>query len=194
MTAEARKALVPTFPVLTTERLVLREFRDDDAPWYLEQFSRPEIVEGQGYAAPVGLAGALDEMHHYGIDLFRAGNGIRWAICPKDASTPIGSCIFLDWQDEPVARVELGYSLDPAWWGQGFAGEALRAIQRFGFEVMRLQRIEALVWTANERSLKLLDRLGYVREELLHASFEDSTGFLRDEWRLVLTPPHVGSY
>ena len=194
MTAEARQALVPTFPVLETERLHLREFTDEDGPWYLEQFSRPETIEGQGYAAPADLAAAIEEMHHYGIDMFRAGNGIRWAICLKDAAglpsptpcTPIGSVILMDWMDEPIARAELGYSLNPAYWGHGYASEAIAAAQRYGFEVMRLQRIEALVWERNERSMRVMERLGYAREELLRESFEDSTGFKRSEWRMVL--------
>lgn len=84
---------------------------------------------------------------------------------------------------------EVGYSLEPAQWGHGYATEALIAIQRFGFEVMGLDRIDALVWVRNDRSIKVLERLGYVREELLRENFEDSTGSLRDEWRLVLSRP-----
>ena len=191
MSAEARLARVPTFPELDTERLHLRAFTDDDAPWYLAQFSRPETVEGQGYAPPDGLAGAIEEMRQYGTIPFEERHGIRWAICLKTvdggvSSTPIGSCALLDWDDEPVSRAELGYSLEPSAWGHGYASEAITGIQVFGFEVMGLMRIEALVWEHNDRSIKVLERLGYQPEELLPDSFLDSTGALRSEWRYVL--------
>ena len=175
-TFQRRLALIPSFPELDTERLHLRAFTDDDAPWYLEQFSRPETVEGQGYAPPDGLAGAIEEMHHYGDEPFRERRGIRWAICLKGpdgapAPTPIGSCALLDWEDGPPSRAEVGYSLEPAHWGHGYVSEALQAIQQFGFEVMGLERIEALVWEHNDRSIQVLERLGYARDELLRDSF-----------------------
>jgi hypothetical protein len=43
------------FPELETERLVLREVTIADAEWYLEHFSRKEIVQGQGFPAPKGM-------------------------------------------------------------------------------------------------------------------------------------------
>jgi [ribosomal protein S5]-alanine N-acetyltransferase len=197
-TFQRRLALIPSFPELDTERLHLRAFTDDNAPWYLEQFSRPETVEGQGYAPPEGLASAIEEMHHYGTVPFEERRGIRWAICLKSAGgggsstqvgsyAPIGSCALLDWEDEPVSKAELGYSLEPAAWGHGYASEAIKAIQHFGFDVMGLERIEALVWEHNDRSVKVLERLGYAREVLLRDSFQDSTGAMRNEWRYVLT-------
>ena len=191
-TLERRTALIPTFPELDTERLALRAFTAADAPWYLEQFSRPETVDGQGYAPPPGLAGAIEEMRQYGDEPFRERRGVRWAICLKGpkgvpSPTPIGSCALLDWEDGPPSRAEVGYSLEPGQWGHGYAAEALRAIHAFGFEVMGLERIEALVWERNDRSIKVLERLGYAPEGLLRDSFRDATGALRNEWRYVLT-------
>ena len=193
--AAARKARVPTFPVLETERLHLRALTDDDAPWYLRQFSRPETVEGQGYAPPDGIDGAIEEMREYGTRPFAEGRGVRWAICllssdRRPEATPIGTCALLEWEDEPVSKAELGYSVEPEQWGHGYASEAIRAIQRFGFDVMGLDRIEALVWVENERSIRVLERLGYKREELLRESHRDATGTLRDEWRYVLDRWH----
>jgi ribosomal-protein-alanine N-acetyltransferase len=132
----ARKARVPTFPELDTERLHLRALTDGDAAWYLEQFSRPETIEGQGYAPPQGIAGAIEEMHQFGTVPFEEGHGVRWAICLRSAaggpeSGPIGTCALLEWTDEPISKAELGYSLEPDHWGRGYASEAIRAIQRF---------------------------------------------------------------
>jgi RimJ/RimL family protein N-acetyltransferase len=54
---------------------------------------------------------------------------------------------------------------------------------------MGLDRIEALVWEANERSIRVLERLGYRPEELLRESHRDASGTLRNEWRYVLERP-----
>jgi [ribosomal protein S5]-alanine N-acetyltransferase len=189
--AASRKARIPTFPELDTDRLHLRALTDDDGGWYLEQFSRPETVDGTGYPSPDGIAGAIDDIRQYGTLPFDEGRGIRWAICLRKADgspepRPIGTCSLLDWEDEPISRAELGYTLMPGQWGNGYASEAIAAIQQFGFDVMGLERIEALVWDRNERSSRVLEHLGYRPEALLRESFLDSTGTLRNEWRYVL--------
>ena len=190
MSIETRRARIPTFPALETERLILRELTDADGPWYLVQFSRPETMDGQGYPAPPNLEAAIAEMHEFGVDLLERGAGVRWAWCRKaDPTVVIGSGTLLDWEDEPESRAEIGYSLVPDAWGQGFATEALREIHRFAFEVMSLDRIEAFVFTDNQRSLAVLERLGYTKDELLPAHFEDAHGVLRDEWRLSIGRP-----
>lgn len=59
-------------------------------------------------------------------------------------------------------RADVAYVLGSAWWGQGLASEAVRAMveelrQRHG-----VQRLHAVLKSANERSLKLLQRMGFV--------------------------------
>lgn len=68
--------------------------------------------------------------------------------------TPIGTCALLNWEDEPVSKAELGFSLEPEQWGHRYASEAIAAMQRFGFDVMGLEQIDALVWDGNERSIR----------------------------------------
>ncbi len=64
--------------------------------------------------------------------------------------------------------------------------EALLAILEFAFGRMMLEQVVALVLASNERSGRVLDRLGFVREALLPAHGSDEHGALRDEWRFVL--------
>lgn len=63
-----------------------------------------------------------------------------------------------------MAEAEIGYDLGKAYWRQGFMQEALQAIISFGFETMRLKRIEAEVEPANGRSIGLLRKLGFRME------------------------------
>jgi len=182
----ARVAIFPAFPELTTPRLRLREITADDLDWYLEHFSQPEIVRGTGFPPPADRDAAMEELHRYVLDLFEAREGLRWGLTLHGERRLIGSAGLFRWVDEPVPTAELGYDLDPAWWGRGLMTEALGAILDVAFGRMRLARVEALVFTSNEASLRLLDRLGFTREALLPAHGEDASGVLRDDWRCAL--------
>jgi ribosomal-protein-alanine N-acetyltransferase len=181
-----RFAAFPTFPELTTERLILRELTAADAGWYLEHFSRPEIVSGQGYPPPADLAAAAAELRTFVLDLFATRHGFRWGIATRDEPVLIGSAGLYKWIDAPHRQAELGYDLDPPAWGRGYMGEALGAILGFAFGPMELERVEAFVLASNERSQRVLDRLGFRRDALLPIHGEDEHGALTDEWLFSL--------
>jgi len=179
----------PAFPELATSRLDLREITAADTGWYLGHFSRPEIVRGQGFAAPADLEAAARELRTYVFDLFALRAGFRWGMALGGQRELIGSLGFYRWVDDPCPVAEIGYDLDPEWWGQGLMTEALRAVLAFGFERMGLERVEALVMTDNERSCRLLERLSFAREALLPRHGEDEHGRSRDEYRYALARP-----
>lgn len=159
--------------MLETERLVLREITSDDLQWYFEHFSTPEIVEGQGFPPPENLSAAKEELERYVLGLFKEGTGFRWGITLKGQSKLIGSCGFYKWDKELGKRAEIGYDLNPKYWGKGIMREALDAMIEFGFEKMGLNRIEVLIMTTNDRSVKLIESLGFRKEGLMreHATF-----------------------
>lgn len=189
MTLADRFVRFPEFPELETPRLYLREITADDVAWYLAHFSRPEIIRGQGFAAPADLEAAGGELRTYVLDLFALRAGFRWGVAFPGRHELIGSAGFYKWLDEPLPQAEIGYDLDPEWWGQGLMSEALRAILAFGFERMGLARVEAYVMTDNEPSCRLLERLGFVREAFLPRHGEDEHGQPCDEFRYALARP-----
>ena len=89
-------------------------------------------------------------------------------------------------------QAELGYAIDPAYSGQGYATEAVAGLVRVCFEDLGLRRVVALCFADNEPSWRLMERLGMRRE--LHAVREslhrdgrwlDGYGYalLAEEWR-----------
>jgi [ribosomal protein S5]-alanine N-acetyltransferase len=175
------------FPVLVTPRLVLREVTLEDAGWYLRHFSYPEVVHGQGYAAPADIDAAREEIRRYFVDLYADGAGIRWGLAHREAPAElIGSAGFYRWTRDAIPRAELGYDLAPSAWGRGLMGETLGAVLRYGRDRMGLVRVEATVLTDNARSIRILERLGFVREGVLVAHGPDEQGRLRDEYAYVL--------
>jgi RimJ/RimL family protein N-acetyltransferase len=102
------------------------------------------------------------------------------------------------WSQSEVAerargvQAELGWCLDPQCAGHGYATEAVEALIRLAFEDLALRRVTANCFADNERSWRLMERLGmrrevHTRKESLHRSGEwlDGLGYalLADEWR-----------
>lgn len=154
------------FPVLRTRRLVLREVTAKDAPWYFKHFNIWEIADGQEYPGPKDMKVARRELKIYFTDDFRNDAGIRWGITLKGSGELIGSAGFFDW-DKKISQVEIGYDLDTKYTGQGIMTEAMTAIFRHAFNVMKINRIEAIVSPRNKGSLGLVRRLGFRKEGIL---------------------------
>lgn len=178
------------FPVLRTRRLVLREVTATDAPWYFRHFNIWEIADGQEHPGPKDIKAARQELKLYFTDNFRNDTGIRWGITLKGSDELIGSAGLYKWTKRTF-QVETGYDLDPKYWGQGIMTEAMTAIIRYGFEVMKVNRIEALVSPRNRGSQGLVRRLGFRKEGTLRehdfygGKFTDDLLFslLKRDWR-----------
>ena len=181
------------FPVLKTKRLVLRQVTIKDAPWYFEHFNTKEIVEGQDHRGPRDLSEARAELKLYFMDNFRRRSGIRWGITLRGDDELIGSAGFYKWTQPERYQAEMGYDLNPAFWGKGIMTEALTAIVQYGFGHMGLHRIEVLIPRYNRRSQKLVRKLGFKREGVLRdhyfieGRFSDDVIFslLKKEWNAL---------
>lgn len=167
------------FPVLHTERLELCAITRDHVEWYLEHFSLPEIVLGEGFPPPKDLDAARKEVEEYITGLYEKGLGYRWGLRLKGTSDMIGTIGFHAW-DKEHDKAKMGYDLKPGHWGKGLMREALERTVRFGFEEMGLNRIEISVLATNPRSIALATRLGFVREGIMR-EFSKIDGVYVDE-------------
>lgn len=167
------------FPQLETDRLILREMTLDDVKFYFRHFNNQKIVEGSCYPGPESLEAATEELERYCIKPFKENRGVRWGIIRKGSKELIGTCGYYDW-NKTARRAEIGYDLDPAYWGQGIMTEALRVILEYGFEKMELNRIQAIIDSKNTRSMKLVRTLGFKKEGVLRQN-SYFNGQFRDE-------------
>jgi ribosomal-protein-alanine N-acetyltransferase len=109
---------------------------------------------------------------------FREGRSMRLFLLTKDRRRVLGNAHFTDIVRGPLQACVLGYGLDRTLEGQGYMSEALRAAVGYVFDELGLHRIMANYRPTNERSGRLLRRLGFVVE-----------GYARDyllidgEWR-----------
>ena len=164
------------FPLLETERLRLREFRESDAEGVFQVYGNPEVGRFNRWEVLQNQAEAVEK-----IRLFRRqyaeGLRLRWAIAVKDSDEVIGDIAFVMF-DPRLAQGEMGFNLGAAHWGKGLMREAAEAVLGFGFGKMEMLRVSAIVLAENLPCLGLLKRLGFVREGVLRKA-----GMLKGEVR-----------
>lgn len=101
------------------------------------------------------------------------------SIYSRDGKDLIGSTGFhrMDWD---VPRVEIGYWVRREFEGQGLVTEAVNALTRYAFAVIKARRVEIRCDAKNLRSLSIMDRLGYAREGILRNQGILASGEPRD--------------
>jgi ribosomal-protein-alanine N-acetyltransferase len=87
------------------------------------------------------------------------GEFYDWAVVERESGRMIGTCGFTRF-DLPHNSAEIGYVLNPDFHGRGYGTEAAARVVRFGFERLRLHRIEARFIQGNEASLHVMEKLG----------------------------------
>lgn len=150
------------FPVITTQRLVLRDARLTDAAALYRLRSNPEVMKylDRPLAKSVGEAEAFIQRI---IDAAAKNEGITWAMTSTGTDGLIGTIGF--WKiDQEHYRGEIGYLMDPAFQGRGLMQEAMVEVISYGFDTMKLHSIEANVNPANVASIRLLERMRFDRE------------------------------
>ncbi|MGX7666192.1 GNAT family N-acetyltransferase [Flavobacterium pedocola] len=150
------------FPVLETDRLTLRQIRNEDAPELFALRSNPEVMQYIPREMPKQIDDAVKHIE-FMRSLLEKGEAINWAICLKEKQKSIGIIGFFKIQPENH-RAEIGYMLNPDFKGKGIMSEVLTAAIQYGFEGMKLHSIEAITHTENVSSWKLLEKKEFVRE------------------------------
>lgn len=160
-----------TFPVLHTDRFVLREPTGHDIDAMFRIMSDPQVMRYFGQQ-PMRTRDEARQRIHDMHSAFHERNGIRWVIAGRDNSHLIGTCGF--WRlDKPHFRAEIGYELAPEWWGRGVMPEAVGAALRFGFAQMHLHSVEAQIHPSNIGSRRVLEKLGFVQEGYFRENYYD---------------------
>jgi RimJ/RimL family protein N-acetyltransferase len=140
--------------MIETERLLLRRFMQDDWQDLHEYLSQEEVVKFEPYDVFTQDA-SRDEAA-------RRSNDYRyWAVCLKACGKLVGN-VYISKQD--FGTWELGYVFNKSYQKKGYATEAARALMDDAFRNKNARRIIAMCNPLNERSWKLLERLGFRRE------------------------------
>ena len=178
---------LPT-PTLHTARLLLRPFTQADTDAIFALHSNARVL--RYWDAPPWKERARAERFIAACrQMEQEGTGARLAIERAADGVFIGWCGLVKWNPD-YRSATMGYCLDDAAWGQGFATEAAGALLQWAFDTLDLNRVQAETDTRNTASSRVLEKLGFVREGTLRedcivdGEVSDSWvyGLLRREW------------
>ena len=147
-----------------TNRLVLRRVEIGDAADLFEYCRDPASSRYSEWEPHENIAQTKAFIRYSRRD--KSENKLDFCITLRDNNKVIGTCGFTKCE-LPIRTGEIGYCLSAEYQGAGYASEAVFAVCKFGFDVLRLNRIEARVVTENTPSCRLLERLGFSKEGLL---------------------------
>ena len=156
-----REELQRTFrdpPQLQTRRLLLRKMLKTDYRDMYEYASQERVTQYLLWR-PHDSEAYTYKYLQYIQSRYRAGDFYDWAIVVRGQNKMIGTCGFTSFNTE-ANSAEVGYVLNPAYWGFGLAPEAVSAVLRFGFVDLRLNRIEARYMEGNNRSRRVMEKVG----------------------------------
>ena len=158
MKKETVYRIFSNMPTIKGERLTLRQMHPIDAEDMYSYAQREDVTEYLLWSPHQSLSYTRDYLK-YIQGRYALGDFYDWAIIDRESRRMIGTCGFTRINVENRSG-EIGYVLNPEFWGRGYAIEAASLVLEFGFEKLGLHRIEARFMQGNERSLGLMRRLG----------------------------------
>lgn len=175
-------------PVLQTERLTLRKLTPRDAQDMFDYAHRADVTRYLTWSPHPDVRYSREYLE-YLQGRYAGGMYYDWGVIDRSTGKMIGTCGFTSFNCTHD-KAEIGYVLHPDYWGKGLAAEAVKKILDFGFEKLRLHRIEAKFMKENDRSLRVMEKVGmtfegYEREAMLIKGTYVTVGtcaILKDEW------------
>lgn len=145
---------------LSTERLLIKPIADADLHNVHTLHSLPEVNQFNTLGIPENIKDTKAI-----LDKWMTGNtrSFTFTICLQTYQECIG-IIGINLGKPKYKNAEIWFKFDPAYWNKGYATEAVNAILEFGFNTLQLHRIEAGCATGNIGSIKVLEKVGMIRE------------------------------
>jgi RimJ/RimL family protein N-acetyltransferase len=175
-------------PVLTGERVTLRELRVSDAPDLHARVGAEEVA--RFISPPPATVEGFERFIEWAREQRAAGLYACFAVVPHGLGRAIG--LFQVRQlERGFTTAEWGFAFGSAFWGTGVFMEAAKATIEFAFESIGVARLEARAAVANGRGNGALAKVGAVREAVLRGSFARKGEYmdqalwsiLRQDWR-----------
>ena len=169
------------------KKVMLREYRESDFEEIRKWVNNPEVVV---YLSDIFLYPQSEKQTEAFMERAMSSLWKGFVIADRVTEEYIGQVDFVN-LDEKNGFGELGIVIgDPNKTSKGYGSEALELFLDFGFNQLRLNRIELVCWGYNLRAQKAYEKVGFVKEGISrkkrfrNGSYHDeiSYGILREEW------------
>ncbi|MFL6194280.1 MAG: GNAT family N-acetyltransferase [Thermoanaerobaculia bacterium] len=154
--------IVTTAPILETERLRLRPLRPDDLDDYAALYADPETLRYLASGEQPWDRGRSWRHLAFALGHWQVAGSGTWAVERREGGEFAGVVGF--WEPEGWPGFELAWILARRWWGLGYATEGARAALECAFFRWRRDQIISLISPENQRSIRVAERLGQVRQ------------------------------
>ncbi|MGE4351073.1 MAG: GNAT family N-acetyltransferase [Bdellovibrionales bacterium] len=147
----------------STKRLWIRPFREEDCAREVELLNDPDVNAALiSVPFPFTYADAMDFFRKM-VTTYAAGRPEFFVLAESQTDEMIGAIGLHNEHtlDRRPFVAEVGYWLGKPYWGQGYLQEALPVVLAFGFQTLNLKKIVATTNTDNQRSQKLLKKMGF---------------------------------
>ena len=165
-------------PILQTERLTLRRLMVSDTLDMFEYSKNEDVTRYLTWEAHPNASYTREYLQYLGTH-YNVGDFFDWAVVLNSEDKMIGTCGFTRF-DYNNNSGEIGYVINPAYRGQGIADEAVRAVMQFGFETLRLNRIEAKFIEGNLASMRVMEKTGMTFE-----GYHRSSMYIKGDYRTI---------
>jgi len=158
--------------ILETERLILREFNLEDAPFVLNLVNMPSWLAFIGDKNVHSIEDAKQYLTNGALKSYAENGYGLSAIILKDSKLPIGMCGLV--KRDSLEDIDIGFALLSEYAGQGYAYEIASATLRHAKKVLGIKKIIAITNANNTSSIKLISKLGLQFEKTVNLSINDS--------------------
>ena len=152
--------------VIETERLILRKFKEDDAPsMYKNWASDSKVTRFLSWKPHENIAVTKEKIAEW-IKGYENDSTYNWLIELKELGEPIGAIAAVK-LNEKINSCEIGYCIGSRFWNKDIATEALKAVINYMINKVGVNRVEALHDTNNTASGKVMQKAGMKFEGIL---------------------------
>jgi ribosomal-protein-alanine N-acetyltransferase len=162
--------------VLETERLILRQLSVDDSEFIFELVNETAFISNIGDKRVRNMADARQYILNGPIDSYqRFGFGL-YLVELKESRLPIGMCGLL--KRDALDDVDIGYAFLERFWAKGYAFESTTAVMDYARNIVGLHRIVALIAPGNDKSVNVVEKLGFYFEKVIKLSGHNDESML----------------
>ena len=158
--------------LIETERLILRHFTLEDAPFIDQLFNDPDFIRFIGDRNIQTTEDARQFLEERLIPNYEKFGFGFYLVATKELGTSIGMCGLV--KRDFLEDVDIGYAFLPIARGKGYALEAAQATMAYGKNELHIPRIVAITSIDNTRSMHLLQKLGLYLEGTVNFPGEDT--------------------
>ena len=164
------------YRALETERLILRDWRTEDAEDLYEYARNPQVGPVAGWAPHSDRENSMEILKSY------MESGDIWAVALRESGKVIGQLrMYPDENRGRYVAKYLSYALSADYWGQGLMTEAVRAVIRYAFEELEgIDLLSVFHSPDNARTRRVIEKCGFTYEITLENAHTDYDGQVSD--------------